>query len=90
LLSGGVPRRRWQAVFGRPPPEHLTADLLWRMIAARIQEEAFGTLDRATLKLQARSSFNFESHHALGRLTTPTKLQVSTSQSCNPNGLAFL
>jgi len=49
LLSGGAPRRRWQAVFGRPPPEHLTADLLRRMIAARIQEEAFGTLDRTTL-----------------------------------------
>jgi hypothetical protein len=43
LLSGGALRRRWQAVFGRPPPEHLTADLLRRMIAARIQEEAFGT-----------------------------------------------
>ena len=51
LLSGGALRRRWQAVFGRPPPEHLTADLLRRMIAARIQEEAFGTLDRTTLKL---------------------------------------
>jgi hypothetical protein len=51
LLSGGALRRRWQAVFGRPPPEHLTADLLRRMIAARIQEGAFGTLDRTTLKL---------------------------------------
>ena len=50
-LSGGALRRRWQAVFGRSPPEHLTADLLRRMIAARVQEEAFGTLDRATLKL---------------------------------------
>ena len=50
-LSGNALRRRWRAVFGRPPPEHLTADLLRRMIANRIQEEAFGTLDRATLKL---------------------------------------
>jgi hypothetical protein len=50
-LSGHALRRRWQAVFGRPPPEQLTADLLRRMIAARVQEEAFGTLDRATLKL---------------------------------------
>jgi hypothetical protein len=37
----GALRRRWQAVFGRPPAEHLTADLLRRMIAARIQEEVF-------------------------------------------------
>jgi hypothetical protein len=42
-LSGGALRRRWQSVFGRSPPEHLTADLLRRMIAARIQEEVFGT-----------------------------------------------
>ena len=50
-LSGGALRRRWQSVFGRSAPQHLTADLLRRMIANRIQEEAFGTLDRATLKL---------------------------------------
>jgi len=50
-LSGHALRRRWRSAFGRSPPEHLTADLLRRMIAARIQEEAFGTLDRTTLKL---------------------------------------
>jgi Protein of unknown function (DUF2924) len=50
-LSGDALRRRWQAVFARPVPQHLTADLLRRMIANRIQEEAFGTLDRATFKL---------------------------------------
>src|SRR6202043_3166909 len=49
-LSGDALRRRWQSAFGRSPAEHLTRDLLRRMIAARIQEEAFGTLDRATLK----------------------------------------
>jgi hypothetical protein len=37
-LSGNALRRRWQSVFGRSPPEHLTADLLRRMIANRIQE----------------------------------------------------
>jgi hypothetical protein len=49
--SGAALRRRWQAEFGRPAPRSLTADLLRRMIANRIQEQAFGTLDRATLKL---------------------------------------
>src|SRR6202163_1919983 len=49
-LSGDALRRRWQSAFGRSPAEHLTPDLLRRMIANRIQEEAFGTLDRATLK----------------------------------------
>ena len=50
-LSGHALRRRWRAVFGRPVPQHLTGDLLRRMIANRIQEEAFGTLDPATVKL---------------------------------------
>ena len=50
-LSGDALRRRWQSVFGRSPPDSLTPDLLRRMIAARVQEQAFGTLDRATLKL---------------------------------------
>jgi hypothetical protein len=49
-LSGDALRRRWQSAFGRSPAQHLTPDLLRRMIAARIQGEAFGTLDRATLK----------------------------------------
>ena len=50
-LSGDALRRRWQSEFGRPLPRSLSVDLLRRMIANRIQEEAFGTLDRATLKL---------------------------------------
>jgi hypothetical protein len=50
-LSPAGLRRRWQAEFGRQPPKSLSVDLLRRMIANRIQEQAFGTLDRTTLKL---------------------------------------
>jgi hypothetical protein len=50
-LSGHALQRRWRAVFGRSVPERLTADLLRRMIANRIQKEAFGTVDPATVKL---------------------------------------
>ena len=50
-LSGVALRQRWQSEFGRPLPRTLSVELLRRMIANRIQEEAFGTLDRATLKL---------------------------------------
>ncbi len=42
-------RRRWRAVFGRKPPAALSKHLLGRMIACRIQEQAFGGLDRASL-----------------------------------------
>ena len=38
-------RRQWRLVFGRVPPAGLSKDLLGRMIAARLQERAFGGLD---------------------------------------------
>jgi hypothetical protein len=41
--------RRWRAVFGRTPPAPLSKDLLGRMIAWRLQERAFGGLDRESL-----------------------------------------
>jgi hypothetical protein len=42
-------RRRWQVVFGRTPPAALSKDLLGRMISWRLQEQAFGDLDRESL-----------------------------------------
>jgi hypothetical protein len=42
-------RWRWRAVFGRKPPPDLSTHLLGRMIAWRLQEQAFGGLDRASL-----------------------------------------
>jgi len=43
-------RTRWRMVFGAVPPKGLSKDLIGRMIAYRIQEEAFGGLDRETVK----------------------------------------
>ena len=48
-LSPEALRRRWRAEFGRKPPAGLSRDLLGRMIAMRIQEQAFGGLDRESL-----------------------------------------
>ena len=47
-------RKRWRMMFGAVPPKGLTKDILARMIAYRIQEEAFGGLDRETIKLLDR------------------------------------
>jgi hypothetical protein len=47
-------RRRWCMMFGAVPPKSLTKDIMARMIAYRIQEEAFGGLDRETVKLLDR------------------------------------
>jgi Protein of unknown function (DUF2924) len=46
-------RRQWRLVFGRVPPAGLSKDLLGRMIAARLQERAFGGLDRDSLRFFA-------------------------------------
>jgi hypothetical protein len=43
-------RRRWRAVFGQTPPAALSKGLLGRMIAWRMQEQAFGGLDRESLR----------------------------------------
>ena len=44
-------RARWRSMFGAMPPMALTKDLMARMMIYRIQEEAFGGLDRSTRKL---------------------------------------
>ena len=43
-----VLRRHWRVIFGRTPPAGLSKDLLRRMIAWRLQEWAFGGLDRSS------------------------------------------
>jgi hypothetical protein len=37
-------------MFGGAPPPGLTKDIIRRVIAHRIQEDAFGGLDRDTIK----------------------------------------
>ena len=49
-LALDVLRRRWRAVFGRTPPAAQRKDLLGRMMACRLQEQAFGSLDRESLR----------------------------------------
>jgi len=44
-------RMRWREAFGAAPPTSLSKDLIARMIAYQLQEEAFGGLDRATITL---------------------------------------
>src|SRR5439155_4936937 len=49
-LPGDVLRQRWRTAFGRIPPTALSKDLLARMITRQIQEQAFGGLDRDSLR----------------------------------------
>jgi hypothetical protein len=50
LDLGGL-RARWQGVFRRPAPSHLTRHLLFAVIAYRLQADRFGDLDHATLQV---------------------------------------
>src|SRR5882724_8453643 len=47
LDLGGL-RARWQSVFQRTAPAHLTRHLLFAVIAYRIQADRFGDLDHET------------------------------------------
>jgi Protein of unknown function (DUF2924) len=47
-------RKRWRSMFRATPPPGLTKDIMGRMIAYRIQEQAYGGLDRDTIKLLNR------------------------------------
>jgi hypothetical protein len=49
-------RTRWRMVFNATPPAAVTKDILARMIAYRLQEKAFGGLDRENTKLLDRMS----------------------------------
>ena len=50
-------RKRWRLMFGATPPKGLTKDIIARMIACRIQGEAFGGLDRKTVKPDLNTAF---------------------------------
>jgi hypothetical protein len=44
-------RKHWRSTFGARPPAGLTKNIVARMICYRLQEEAFGGLDRETIRL---------------------------------------
>lgn len=47
-------RRRWRSLLGRPAPEHLPRSLLVRVLAYRLQNRAFGHLDRESARFLDR------------------------------------
>jgi Protein of unknown function (DUF2924) len=48
-------RSRWQSIFRRAAPTHLTRHLLFAVIAYRLQADRFGDLDHATRQVLDRS-----------------------------------
>ena len=54
LDLGGL-RARWQSVYQRSAPAHLTRHLLFAVIAYRLQVDRFGDLDHATKQVLDRA-----------------------------------
>ena len=54
LDLGGL-RARWQSVFQRSAPTHLTRHLLFAVIAYRLQADRFGDLDHASKQVLDRA-----------------------------------
>ena len=54
LDLGGL-RSRWQSVFQRAAPVHLARNLLFAVIAYRVQADCYGDLDHATRQVLDRS-----------------------------------
>ena len=54
LDLGGL-RARWQSVFQRPAPSHLTRHLLFAVIAYQLQADRFGDLDHETKQVLDRT-----------------------------------
>ena len=80
LLGLDALRRQWRLVFGRVPPAGLTK-LLGRMIAARLQERAFGGLDRAAhARVAILTGININWSKRTGRLQLAT-ISRETSNS---------
>jgi hypothetical protein len=48
-------RARWQSIFQRPAPAHLTRHLLFAVIAYRLQADRFGDLDHTTKQVLDRT-----------------------------------
>jgi len=55
-LSRDALKQRWKELYGAPPPSHLGRPILLHAIAYRIQEQALGGLDAATLRLLDRAA----------------------------------
>ena len=64
-------RLRWRNNWGRLAPVHLSRGLLFRVMAYRLQAEAFGDLDRKTVRLLEQMANDAVAKMAAKVATTP-------------------
>ena len=73
-------RARWRLMFDGSPPAGLTKDIIKRLMAYRIQEDAFGGLDRETKKLLDRLARGGKARVELNRRLKPGAVLVREYQ----------
>ena len=66
-------RAKYRATFGAEPPKAFGPDLLRRSIAHRLQERAYGGLDKATAKLLQQ--LMLQNAKTPGRLVLPRRIK---------------
>jgi hypothetical protein len=71
-------RRRWWRLNGRSAPEHISKQLLIRLIAYRIQADAFDDLDGQSIKLLRRIAEQQTKGEAGNGVPTLESLNVSS------------
>jgi hypothetical protein len=67
-------RALWRAKFKSEPPKAFGPDLLWRSLAYKIQEDAYGGLDRATARLLRQLMAQYAKTNG-GRLVLPRRIK---------------
>ncbi len=81
-------RLRWRNHWGRLAPAHLSRGLLFRVMAYRLQAEAFGDLDRKTIRMLDRLADDAADKSASNGSSTPDpreglKSKVSSVRAAN-------
>ena len=67
-------RLRWRNNWGRVAPAHLPRGLLFRVMAYRLQAEAFGDLDQKTIRLLEQMTNDAVAKMAANVATTPNSV----------------
>ena len=73
-------RLRWRNNWGRLAPAHLPRGLLFRVMAYRLQAEAFGDLDRKTIRLLERMANGAVAKMAANVATTSSSNERAESK----------
>ncbi len=69
-------RSRWQSIFQRQAPAHLTRHLLFAVIAYRLQADRFGDLDHATRQVLDRTVAKEEGPAMSARLASVDQKRI--------------